>query len=142
MLGQIEEALLEQGILDKIKGAFSIVNTIWLLSSLGMIFTFLPASYFLFQPIYKRYKDFFNLLARKLRVFIINKVFSVFVNLHLIGAYEALLYSLCMMLIAQGFRTNIYSGIMISFTGVGFLFPVKLYSFYLWHNKKLGINDR
>lgn len=120
MLTQIEDVLKQQTLMDKINEAFTMVNTMWLVSIIGIVLFFTPAVYVLIKPIYIRFQDFFLTLAKVVREFFKKRIFPILVKCHYHGVYESLFYVICMILVAQGFRTNIITGCYVSLSGMGF----------------------
>ena len=69
------------------------------------------------QKLYERFKDFFQYLAKSLRKFLMNKVLPGFWNLHFYGVFDVIFYLISMLVIAQGYRMNPYTGCYITLTG-------------------------
>jgi len=128
--GRIREIEEHKGVVARVTGFFTFVNTMWLLAIAGMLVSFGPAIYAVLRP-------FRELLERIIKTFVRRVLIPLAEHCHEWGVFELLSYFICWMFVAEGLRSPPETGFYISLTGLGGLVPAFMYSTLL-HGKKVS----
>ena len=137
-----------ESLFQKVTNFFSLVNTIWLISVLGIVISIIPAFYFMFKPQIDR---FLKWLAKVLKKFLVRfggtlmwiakKVILPFISkMHEFGVFEFIGYYIAFRTLLDVMRFDFrdFNGFMYLALIIGFLAlcPLFFYSAFL-HQRKI-----
>jgi hypothetical protein len=127
VLAEIKDFERGNGVASKVTGLFSFVNFIWLVSILGITVSIGPSLYLMLKPV----QELLRLIVERIFFDIIIPIAK---RLHNWGVVEAVVFALCFLGVAQGFRMEEGqdSSVLVAFTGSVLVVPCFAYSTLLW----------